>query len=676
MVQYAGTTVPPATAGIPYCTAAPLPSAERDLYSAAPVRAGFATAIAPHQEVQAVVEFTAVGPLLSNASWVVMQGSVDGLTWLDLAWCSFTATSGTATYFLNTADPRSGKTANAVQQVRAAGQPPLPLAGSNAVAVPDLVRFVGQAAVAASSYSSSSGGPGQPPAGVTVTIRYSCPGGHDTALIGPLPPSSSSPGPGCLCRVVFYTTLNTKTASTEFTIARPLPVNAGDILYMGLVSDAFAPDPSGGDNPTGLWVAPPEWRVLDQPYPDTTRAALQAFWKVASNEPFSYTFTNPSGFEGSKNLVIAVMCNIRDVVLSPTGIGRDNGTGNPIEVSVGNPSGYGVAMVSMGSTGFNLDRIVVDPPLASVAGTLFNGLDLNVSWALVSDPPDKIRLFSGTTTEEDWAAAATIFTCKCLSATPYPCCNTPCFQFSVAGASGSIAGFDCSTLNGTYLLYPAGPCKWTGVNGSGTVATLTQGLGVDSTLAFGPAGLLQVIYTTRGVSSTPESGISIYLNCGGLTTMQGVLRRCPGLPNVVQLIPCQPLPPVQPSGASSGSAASAATVQTTCCPGVGIPAILHATYSGGTGTCTCLNGQTVALVNNGGVVWQGAVNPGCNGATGELTLTCSASNFWNISCLGGCAIASTQPTSFTCSPLSLTFNGLTVQNPVCCTGTVNVTVTP
>jgi hypothetical protein len=107
-----------------------------------------------------------------------------------------------------------------------------------------------------------------------------------------------------------------------------------------------------------------------------------------------------------------------------------------------------------------------------------------------------------------------------------------------------------------------------------------------------------------------------------------------------------------------------------------IPFTLHATFSGGTGTCTCLNGQTVALVNNGGVVWQGAVNPGCNGATGQLTLTCSASAFWNVSILGGCAIQSTQPTSFTCSPLVLNFTNLTVLNNVCCVGTINITVTP
>jgi hypothetical protein len=108
-----------------------------------------------------------------------------------------------------------------------------------------------------------------------------------------------------------------------------------------------------------------------------------------------------------------------------------------------------------------------------------------------------------------------------------------------------------------------------------------------------------------------------------------------------------------------------------CCPNP-LPAVLYATFSGGTGTCACLNGATVPLgYNSAADTWQGHA-PGCGGNI-SLSLHC-AGGHWSLTQTSSCnGVASYLSSS--CSPLSVTFS--TVMGPMsCCTGTATITVTP
>jgi hypothetical protein len=125
----------------------------------------------------------------------------------------------------------------------------------------------------------------------------------------------------------------------------------------------------------------------------------------------------------------------------------------------------------------------------------------------------------------------------------------------------------------------------------------------------------------------------------------------------------------QPSYGSACPDPTLGTQQTNCCPGVGIPNTLHATLSGGSGGCTCLNGTSFALTWNG-TNWAGTYT-GCGSGPYTLNLTCQGST-WTITSSG--CIQGKPATSVSCSPLSLNFAGCNCLG--CCSGTVTVTVTP
>lgn len=108
---------------------------------------------------------------------------------------------------------------------------------------------------------------------------------------------------------------------------------------------------------------------------------------------------------------------------------------------------------------------------------------------------------------------------------------------------------------------------------------------------------------------------------------------------------------------------------TACCPGVTVPNTLHATLSGGSGGCTCLNGLSIPLTWNGSG-WAGTYS-GCGTGPYPLNLACLGGN-WAITSSG--CIQGKPATSVSCSPLSLGFAGCNCFG--CCTGTVTVTVTP
>jgi hypothetical protein len=117
----------------------------------------------------------------------------------------------------------------------------------------------------------------------------------------------------------------------------------------------------------------------------------------------------------------------------------------------------------------------------------------------------------------------------------------------------------------------------------------------------------------------------------------------------------------------------AGDVKVTCCPNA-LPPLLQATFSGGTGGCSCLNGVTVALGWDGATYWSGSFTA-C-GLVLVLGLTCPSGGQWALSgTVSPCILlfGPVGPTSSSCAPFALTFSGL---SGTCCSGTFTVTVTP
>lgn len=166
MTTFASITPTPKTDGIDYCVAAVVPAAEGDLQathqSPVPPRSGFEMALF------AVVQLTATGTPATNATYVVLQTDLGDGVWVDVAWCVWHGTSGTAVFILQAGS--NGAVAFAAP--RAAGTSPL-VTGFNPCALGGRFRFVGKSVLtsSSSSSSSSSGVPGTTPE-VTATIRY------------------------------------------------------------------------------------------------------------------------------------------------------------------------------------------------------------------------------------------------------------------------------------------------------------------------------------------------------------------------------------------------------------------------------------------------------------------------------------------------------------------------
>jgi hypothetical protein len=109
-----------------------------------------------------------------------------------------------------------------------------------------------------------------------------------------------------------------------------------------------------------------------------------------------------------------------------------------------------------------------------------------------------------------------------------------------------------------------------------------------------------------------------------------------------------------------------------CCP-QGISAVLYATFTNGTGTCTCLNGLSAPLVwqpANG--FWESGQVAVC-GKTAALLLRlqCAGSNFFVSSSL--CQLRASPQPADSCSPFQITWTGVIAG--LCCSGTIDLTVT-
>jgi hypothetical protein len=154
MVVYAGIALPTIVDGVAYCVGQGVPTLEADLGVPLPVLYA--------EAVSAIVELTA-GPGATAPTYVAMQTEWGGDgVWVDIAWCQWGGTSGSATFVLTNTDAA----ANAFQQTRASGTAPGGN-GSNVTALGGRIRFVGQSGKSGSSPSPS---PSPGPA-MTATIR-------------------------------------------------------------------------------------------------------------------------------------------------------------------------------------------------------------------------------------------------------------------------------------------------------------------------------------------------------------------------------------------------------------------------------------------------------------------------------------------------------------------------
>jgi hypothetical protein len=118
-------------------------------------------------------------------------------------------------------------------------------------------------------------------------------------------------------------------------------------------------------------------------------------------------------------------------------------------------------------------------------------------------------------------------------------------------------------------------------------------------------------------------------------------------------------------------------VMTVCCGNVSIPTTLHATFTSGTGTCTCLNGITIVLTHQPNGIWQGSF-AGCGRPRSDAAFYCQGTQ-WIFQLvnpnLNACQSDQTVLTG-TCSPFAFTGPVTILAATPCCTGTIQVTVTP
>jgi len=161
MSTFPNTIPPPQSDGMPYCDAAVLPASEADLFNEpAPFRTPIPILYA--QAIMAVVKLTASGTISTNSSYVVLQTALEDETWVDVAWCVTTFTSGIVTFVLSAG--MLGANA-AVQNSRVKGTAP-GSTGTAAIQLGGRIRLVGQSTISPTP-TGSSGGPQ-----VTADIRF------------------------------------------------------------------------------------------------------------------------------------------------------------------------------------------------------------------------------------------------------------------------------------------------------------------------------------------------------------------------------------------------------------------------------------------------------------------------------------------------------------------------
>lgn len=148
--------------GVLYANAVPLTSTEASLLGGTGVQTTDPVPTLFGQAVSAVVQLSITGHITGNNSYVAMQIDMGDGVWIDLNWCVWTGSDGSATFVFS--NGIAG--ANTVQQSRQAGGFPSS-SGSNQLCLGGRMRFVGKA----TAVGGSSGTPGQN-TNVIATIRY------------------------------------------------------------------------------------------------------------------------------------------------------------------------------------------------------------------------------------------------------------------------------------------------------------------------------------------------------------------------------------------------------------------------------------------------------------------------------------------------------------------------
>ena len=150
--------------GILYSNAVPLTTTEADLGDG--LKTPSPIGVAEGQTIVAVVKLSINGRIVANSSIVFLQTDLGDGTWIDVAWCVWTGSDGSATFVL--CGGGLGAMNNAFQQSRQLSAYPATVAnGSNAVPLGGRVRFSGFA----KAFGGSSSVAGTPTA-VSATITY------------------------------------------------------------------------------------------------------------------------------------------------------------------------------------------------------------------------------------------------------------------------------------------------------------------------------------------------------------------------------------------------------------------------------------------------------------------------------------------------------------------------
>lgn len=148
--------------GVLYANAVPLTTSEATLGDGLVTPATIPTTFG--EAIVAVVVLSINGFITANNTYVVLQMDMGDDVWVDLCWCVWSGSQGTATFVFS----NGVAGANSFQQSRGSGQFPQPQAvGSNQMALGGRLRFVGKSTMVGGS-SSLAGVSTR----VSATIRY------------------------------------------------------------------------------------------------------------------------------------------------------------------------------------------------------------------------------------------------------------------------------------------------------------------------------------------------------------------------------------------------------------------------------------------------------------------------------------------------------------------------
>lgn len=332
---------------------------------------------------------------------------------------------------------------------------------------------------------------------------------------------------------------------------------------------------------------------------------------------------------------------------------------------------------------WTLTQLVDDP--CTYFGTLPSGASAvlqlvtgggEVAYHMVMSDPTGTHnvVYDGQSFSTDCCVNADLFK---SSQTGHGTAETPITAVPVDCGGGST----CDP-NGDYTFVQLAPCIWVAISGNIKIV-LTFLLWRNPNTGLLCVEVKLDIYCNSSfiaeyVETFCGSGDVITIDCCTPISMNLVRSECTGEPGTIRINPigCGS----SSSSSSSGSSSSSSGASVPCCPDVTVPLTLKATFTGGTGSCTCMNGDSVTLTNPlAGQLWNGTYVSSCAG-TSSVGLGCNQNVdgtwSWTITSSGfGCIFSSLVPMgSVNCSPFDITLTDVDVVG--CCTGKINIHITP